>query len=140
MIMEIQREARLENLPALRRFAVGACRQCGADAAACDAVELAVDEACSNIVLHGYDGREPGPIVVTFECRADEAVITIADFGQPFAPDKLPPPDLASGWEERRVGGLGWHLIQQMMDEVTYQTDAQAGNRLTLRKRWQAGG
>jgi serine/threonine-protein kinase RsbW len=61
--------------------------------------------------------------------------VTIVDLARPFSPSQIPPPDLTSPWEERQVGGLGWHLIQEMMDEVTYHPNQQAGNRLTLRKR-----
>jgi anti-sigma regulatory factor (Ser/Thr protein kinase) len=133
--LEIRREARLENLRSLREFAVNACLSCGGDQDTCDVLELAVDEACTNVVLHGYADREPGPIVLTFRCEGGDAVVIIADHGQPFSPADAPSPDLESDWQERRIGGLGVYLIREMMDEVTYTSDPQAGNRLTLRKR-----
>jgi serine/threonine-protein kinase RsbW len=135
MEKRIERVATLENLQALRDFVTDACRACGGDSAACDALELAVDEACTNVVVHGYDGLEPGPMELIVRCDANGAEVTIMDHGHGFSPDDIPAPDLDSPWQERQVGGLGWHIIQQMMDGVAYQADAQAGNRLVLRKR-----
>jgi serine/threonine-protein kinase RsbW len=135
MEQKIARDGTLDNLQALRDFVGAHCLDCEGDADACHALELAVDEAVTNVVLHGYDGLPPGPIELTFACTDGEAVVTITDRGQPFVPEKIPPPDLHSAWEERQVGGLGWHLIQEMTDEVRYFPDNQAGNRLVLRKR-----
>jgi anti-sigma regulatory factor (Ser/Thr protein kinase) len=44
-------------------------------------------------------------------------------------------PDLSAGWEDRAVGGLGWHLIRRSVDEVDYGPNPGGGNRLTLVKR-----
>ena len=132
--LEIRTEARLENLGGLREFAVRACLGCGGDQKTCGLVELAVDEALTNIVLHGYEGRPPGPIVMTVACDEGELVVTIADFGLSFSPVNAPPPDLEADWEDRRIGGLGAHLIRTAMDEVQYDSDPQTGNTLTLRK------
>ena len=125
----------MEHLAALRQFVVSACRQAGGDSAACNALELAVDEACANIVAHGYAGREPGPIVVTFEPRDGEAVVTVCDYGHAFSPDQAPPPDLFSPWQLRRVGGWGIHLMRVMVDRYEYHAGPDGGNLLTLRKR-----
>lgn len=131
-------EARLENLQALRDFVAQACQESGGDEAACNMLELAADEACANVVMHGYRDMEPGPIEVIFRFDGETAAVTIVDFARPFSPDDAPAPDLDSPWENRRVGGLGWHLIRQTMDGVEYAANPQGGNRLTLRKRLRA--
>ena len=95
---------------------------------------LAVDVACTNIVEHGYAGREPGPIGISFDAEAGRIIVAITDRGRAFDPKDAPVPDLHSGWRERRVGGLGWHLVQQFVDEIHYDPDAGNGNRLTLVK------
>jgi anti-sigma regulatory factor (Ser/Thr protein kinase) len=46
----------------------------------------------------------------------------------------VPAPDLAAGWEERDAGGLGWHLVRRLMDEVRHEAPPDGGNRLTLIK------
>lgn len=133
--LEFERDGSLENLHALREFVVSACQGIGVDQSVCFAMELAVDEACTNIVTHGYAGELPGPIHLTFQSVNGEVVVTITDYGRPFSPDEAPPPDLDSNWEERRIGGLGVYLMRKVMDEVEYQPGRQDGNRLTLRKR-----
>jgi anti-sigma regulatory factor (Ser/Thr protein kinase) len=132
---EITREARLENLPALLHFISGACESAGASAGDQFAVKLAVEEACVNVITHGYAGREPGPISLTFRSDSERFVVTVADAAAPFEPEALPEPDLTSGWKERKIGGLGWWLIRKMVDGVEYESSPGGGNRLTLVKR-----
>ena len=132
MRREIERAARPESLEAIRDFIEDACRQAGVERAAAHGLKVAVDEACNNVVAHGYSGREPGPIGVSFEADGERIVVAITDRGRPFDPKDVPAPDLHSDWQARRVGGLGWHLIRQFVDEVRYDLDAENRNRLTL--------
>jgi serine/threonine-protein kinase RsbW len=135
MRAEIAVEARVENLAAVRAFVEEACRRAGADAATCSELKLAVDEACANIIEHGYAGRPPGSIALACESVGDGVRVTIVDSGRAFAPSELPPADVTSDWETRRVGGLGWHLIRNSVDAIDYRPDPAGGNRLTLLKR-----
>lgn len=137
---EIRCAARLENLEYFRVFVEQACRKTGGDEAACFALKLAVDEACTNIVLHGYRGQSPGEIAVAFRDEPERMVVTITDRAAPFSPEAIPAPDRAPGWEERPASGLGWHLIQRTMDAVEYRPDAANGNRLVLSKRKRSAG
>ena len=136
MRREIDLEARPENLKVIRDFIEDACR--GAEVAASDthALKLAVDEACNNLVEHGYAGRTGGsPMTVVFEADGEKVEISVTDRGRPFDPALAPEPDLDAGWEERRIGGLGWHLIRKLVDEIRYDSREETGNRLTLVKR-----
>jgi serine/threonine-protein kinase RsbW len=121
-----------------RNFIEEACRRAGADESVCFDLKLVVDEACSNVVVHGYEGLEPGPIGVAFAVDGDEIVITITDRAPPFDPRDAPIPNLDAPASERRPGGLGWHLIRELVDRIEYQADAERGNRLTLVKRFAA--
>jgi anti-sigma regulatory factor (Ser/Thr protein kinase) len=136
----IRRPATLDQLPALVEFVRQACERSGADASSCFALRLAVEEVCMNLMRHAYRGREPGPIEVAVSGGAGQLVVTVTDFAPPFPPDDAPAPDLDASWEERRIGGLGWHLVKSVVDEVRYETDAAAGNRLTLVKKTPRGG
>jgi anti-sigma regulatory factor (Ser/Thr protein kinase) len=89
---------------------------------------------CTNIVLHGYGAGEPGPITVEVDRADDGARVTITDEGRAFDPADAPVPDLAAPWEEREAGGLGWHLVRQVVDELRYERRAGA-NLVTLVKR-----
>ena len=124
----------MENVAAFRNFVEDACRREGLDESTCFDLKLVVDEACSNVVRHGYAGRE-GRIGVTFERLGEEVVLTIVDRAPPFHPDEAPAPNLDAPASERKPGGLGWHLIKSMVDRITYESDATNGNRLTLAKK-----
>lgn len=134
MKLEIEREARAENLPVFRDFIAKACRDAGFAPPQELDLKLAVDEACTNILEHGYAGAAPGPIRVSFDFDGERAVVVITDRARPFAPRDAPAPDLSSPLSERNLGGLGWHLIRQVVDEIDYQPQAGGGNRLTLIK------
>ncbi len=128
--------ARLEDLPRLHDFVQAACRELGANEDVSYALRLAVEEVCTNIIVHGYGEMAPGPIDLSFQADDGQIAITIADRARPFSPDDIPPPDLSAGWEHRRIGGLGWHLIREMTDEVQHQPNPGGGNRITLKKKF----
>ena len=100
-------------------------------------LRLLAEEACTNVVLHAFEGSEAGEM--TLRVGYDDGVVEllIEDDGRPFDPDSAPAPSLAGAVEERSVGGLGWHLIRRLSDEVAYERD-DGRNRLTLRKRVEA--
>jgi serine/threonine-protein kinase RsbW len=131
---ELTVDARLENLPILREFVERACAARAPDSV-CFALKLAVDEACSNIVEHGYARSTSGPLRLIFASDGHQITVTINDHSPAYEPEQSPAPDLTSDLSARRVGGLGWYLIFHMMDEVHYQSDAEHGNTLTLIKR-----
>ena len=133
--LQIRHEARLENLPHFREFIARACREAGMADEQRFGLELAVDEVCANVILHGYAGREPGPLALTFHADDGLAVVTVADRGTPFSPDAAPHPDLEADWNERKIGGLGVYLLKKLVDEYEYRSSAEAGNLLTLRQR-----
>jgi serine/threonine-protein kinase RsbW len=99
-------------------------------------LQLAVDEACSNVVKHGYGGQG-GEIEITIEREGDRVRVTIRDWGRAFVPQSVPTPDVTASLDQRRLGGLGLFLIHQVMDDVHFEFDAKAGNVLTMVKQVQ---
>ena len=95
--------------------------------------KLAVDEACTNIVKHGYRG-EAGSIEVVVTGNGREFSIAIHDQGRSFDLRNVKSPDLKMYVETRRRGGLGVFLMNQLMDEVRYRA-GHDGNVLTMSKR-----
>jgi serine/threonine-protein kinase RsbW len=89
-------------------------------AEAANAVHIAVDEAVSNAIVHGYPGGARGEIAVRLGLRPDGVVIEVEDDGAPFDPRQVPPPDLTLPLDQRPIGGLGIHLIRSLMDEMSY--------------------
>ncbi|MEO8621493.1 MAG: ATP-binding protein [bacterium] len=130
----IERIARPDDLPDLLRFVDGACADARLPDDIAFAVRLATEEACMNVIKHGYRGRAPGPIAIAITRDASQVVVAIEDNGVAFDPSSVPAPALDVSAELRPLGGLGWHLITQTMDEVRHDHDAVKGNTLILRK------
>ncbi len=120
--------------PLLARTDEAAARA-GLDTVGASDLRLAVEEACRNVIEHGYPPGAPGPLRLTIVVHADRIVVVVADGARPFDPGDAPEPDLTAAWRQRRIGGLGWHLIRQVMDAVSHEAMPEGGNRLTLVKR-----
>ena len=101
------------------------------------AVQMAVDEACTNTIEHAYEGREEGEVHVCCYVEEEDFVVRITDHGKPFDPSSIPEPDISVLLEERQVGGLGIYLMKKLMDSVEFRFDQALGNMVTLRKRRQ---
>ena len=132
---QITRAAELESLAVFRSFIETACQKDPRiEAETIYDLKLAVDEACTNIITHGYTNMDPGSIILSLEILPDQAIIVITDFGHPFEPADAPMPDVEAGLEDRPMGGFGLYFIYQTMDEVGYQ-ETEDGNHLTLVKK-----
>lgn len=99
------------------------------------AVRLAVEEVFTNISTHGHREGDPGPVELTIESRPEAVIVTVSDRAVAFDPSRAPAPDLESSWEDRPLGGLGWHLVREVMDEVRHRPRPGGGNVTTLLKR-----
>lgn len=133
--MNIKVKASHENLPPLLLFIEQTCDKYQISKQICLNLQLVVEEACANIIKHGYAKLQTGDIEVTFLFKDSLVYLTITDFGHAFDPTAYPPPDRASEWDQRPVGGLGIFLIRQLMDDVRYTSNPELGNRLELIKR-----
>jgi len=88
----------------------------------CRSLTLVLEELLVNVVKYGYRGRM-GPVVLSLTVQNDRLVGEIVDEGAPFDPTAAPEPDIKSALEERPVGGLGIHLVRNMVDELRYERD-----------------
>ena len=86
-------------------------------------IQVALDEFVYNPIVYGFPqlGEGQGVGEVRVELDEDRVRVTITDNGPPFDPLAFQDPDTELSVEERGIGGLGIHLVRQMMDEVTYQ-------------------
>ena len=87
-------------------------------------VHVALDEILSNIVRHGRAGRAEVHIDVTVTLSAGCVEVAVEDDGPAMDPLSLPAPDTAAPLEARRPGGLGVHLVRNLMDRVAYTRDS----------------
>lgn len=97
------------------------------------AVLTALDEACTNVIKYAYSGN-PGLLSISWHKQDNSVVITVKDTGRPFDPASAYPPELESNLEDRTVGGLGIHLMKELMDEISYSCNPDTGNALTMKK------
>jgi len=96
-------------------------------------LQLAVEEAIANTILHGYCDA-PGDVAVGIHVTDGVVEVRIEDRATPFDPLTVPEPDRESDLDERGIGGLGIYLIRSLVDEVVYRY-ADGKNILTLVKR-----
>jgi len=112
--------AQFENLDRVRDFVAESAEECGLEPAAVYAVQLAVDEAFTNIIEHAYGGESNEKIECTCQIVGEDLEVTLMDCGRPFDPSLVPGPNLDAELQEREVGGLGLYFIFQLMDEVHF--------------------
>jgi serine/threonine-protein kinase RsbW len=122
------------NLASIGQFVRGEAQKAGLDDTAVYQVEMAVDEACSNIIEHAYGGEGRGEIHCSCRRELDSLVIVLTDEGKSFNPEQIKLPDLKATLEERDSHGLGLFFIHEWMDRVNYRSLPSGGNILTLVK------
>ena len=123
--------AELDRLADIRALVREVAIEGGAPPVCLDDLVQAVDEAATNIVVHGY-GHGGGPIDVDARVEDENVVIELRDRAPAFDPTEVPEPDLSIPPLQRRPGGMGLHLIRLATDAMTYRPRSGGGNILTL--------
>jgi serine/threonine-protein kinase RsbW len=129
----ITRAAELEALSVFRDFIARVCLRLGIPQPVIFELQLACDEAATNIIQHGYAGMNPGSIMLEVQPRPGCLALELSDFGHPFEPVETDAPDVNSLLADEPTTGFGLFFIYQSMDDVQYYTDEQ-GNHLVLVK------
>ena len=135
-VYRMTRAAEMEVLPVLREFIdkIAADADIGGDMAY--DLKLAVDEAATNVIEHGYAGMDPGSLCLEMYVDARQVIMTLQDWGHPFEPQEPDAPDIAAAIEgDEDVRGFGLLFIYQTMDEVDYETDSDGNRLILMRKR-----
>ena len=123
----------IETIPQLNAFIDGFCEERGIGMDIAVRLNLAVEEAVVNVMNYAYPEGTVG--YVDIDMDADEKAVTVilSDTGIPFDPTKKEKVDTTLSAEERPIGGLGIHLVREIMDTIDYAyTDHK--NILTLKK------
>lgn len=132
--VRITRAAHLESLEDFREFLKKHCSgHKGITEEWLYEIQLAVDEACTNIITHGYAGMNPGSIILDLELAPDTLTMTLTDFGHAFEPDDAPVPNVEAPIDEREPGGFGLFFIRQSVDELVYRV-TEDGNKMIMTK------
>jgi serine/threonine-protein kinase RsbW len=125
---------RFERIQDVCDFVCRAAEEAGMDDREVFHCQLAVDEACTNIIEHGYGGEDRGPIEAICDARDGELVIILKDTGAPFDPTTVPEPGPYKSIEDAGVGGHGLYFMRRVMDTVNFDC-APNGNTLVMTKR-----
>jgi len=128
-------DANFDNLDEIRDFVGEMARQVGFSDKEIYSIQLAADEASSNIIEHAYAGVNDGKIEIECDVFDGGIKIVMHDRGKSFNPSSVPEPNVKADLSERKIGGLGMYLMRKLMDEVTYESSAENGNVLTMVKR-----
>jgi serine phosphatase RsbU (regulator of sigma subunit)/anti-sigma regulatory factor (Ser/Thr protein kinase) len=134
MALEMSAPALRDNLSLFLDFIQDNCQAARLDDSICHDLMMSIEEVVLNLIDYAYQGEELGLIRVRLIREETRVLLEVEDQAPPFDPIDAPQPDLDSSLEERKIGGLGWFLVQQLMDEVTYQAATDDWNRLTLSK------
>jgi serine/threonine-protein kinase RsbW/sigma-B regulation protein RsbU (phosphoserine phosphatase) len=95
---------------------------------------LALDEALTNAISYAFADGKPHAIDIRIEHRDGYLTAIVSDDGAPFDPLSQPVPDVHAPVAERKIGGLGIHLLRKLMDKVEYRRH-DGRNILTFRIR-----
>jgi anti-sigma regulatory factor (Ser/Thr protein kinase) len=131
---ELKLEPQVSEIPRLLDW-VEAC--CGAEGVGDEVrykIMLALDEAVANVVNHAFGGLSPPHLIrVRLEITAELFAAEVIDNGRQFDPTTAPDPDLTLPLEQRTPGGLGIHLMRNVMDRLQYRHEG-AENILRMEK------
>jgi serine/threonine-protein kinase RsbW len=124
-----------ENLAMIREFISSAAQQAGFDSSDAAKLELAVDEACANVIEHAYGHDISKEVIVRVTLDDEMLSIDIEDTGRGFDPSLIQPEELEQLINKRKTGGLGMRLMKTLMDEVRYEIEPGKKNALHMVKR-----
>ncbi|MDR3699966.1 MAG: ATP-binding protein [Candidatus Sulfopaludibacter sp.] len=124
-----------ENLVMIRDFVTSIAEQAGLTPGEVADMELAVDEACANVMEHAYGRDMTKEVSVRATLDGDTVEIDVIDTGQGFDPTAVEQLELDKLISSRRSGGLGMRLMKKLMDEVHYEMIPGKKNELRMIKR-----
>lgn len=124
----------VQEVPQLAAFVDEVCEAVGFDASTTMKMNLAIEEAVVNVMSYAYPIGVRGEVRLQAEANDARMKIIISDDGMPFDPTEKPDVDITLSVEERSIGGLGIHLVRQIMDSINYEREGNQ-NIFTLRKK-----
>ena len=132
-VFDLSIKASLDNLLKVRQYINQMGKRLGVNEGALADLCLAVDEAVTNVIIHGYDDID-GLVELHMERDGDAVVIRIRDRAKTFDPSHVNAPQLGTALKDRPFGGMGIFLIKKMTDEAEFLPLPGGGNEIRLVK------
>jgi len=126
--------SKTDNLELIRNFVAGVARKVGFKEDDVSKIELAVDEACTNVIEHAYKNEKDKDIDLAVKIDFNKLTIVITDRGKSFDMKDIKMPEMEKYLAELRVGGLGIYLMKTLMDEVDYVVRPDGKNEVRMVK------
>lgn len=122
---ELEIKGELRNLSLISKFITDLMEKSSIDQRIIYHTQMAVDEACANIIIHG--NPEMGKIKINYcllqqNKTPGQITIKIQDHGMKLDIDTIPEPDINTTLENRKIGGLGVFFIKKLMDDIQYSS------------------
>jgi serine phosphatase RsbU (regulator of sigma subunit)/anti-sigma regulatory factor (Ser/Thr protein kinase) len=129
---EVRVDAIHQNLRTVSYFIHGIARRLQLTEKTLFDIDLAIEEAATNVINHAYPPGHVGEIVLRVELQDDVMHLTLTDWGTPLNPKDVKPFDINAPVEARITGGMGLHLIYNLMDSVSRKIAPTLGEPNTL--------
>ena len=124
----------VQEVPQLAAFIEEVCESNGVDMMTTMQMNLALEEAVVNVMNYAYPEGTKGYVDISVQTDSSGLTFVISDSGKPFDPTTMGEVDTTLSAEERSIGGLGIHLVRQLMDSIQYEYK-DGHNVLTLKKK-----
>ena len=125
----------IQQIPQLAEFVEAVADAAKLDVGLTMSLNLALEEAVSNVIMYAYPRGSDGLVDVEAVIRKNEVEFIITDSGKPFDPTASPEADTTLGVEDRPIGGLGIFLVKNIMDVVEYERSKDGKNILSMIKK-----
>lgn len=125
----------VEDVPQLASFTDEVCEALELEMSLTMSINLALEEAVVNVMSYAYPAGTKGNVNIEAEADEEWLKFVISDNGVPFDPTEKEEVDTTLNAEERPIGGLGIHLVRQIMDSINYEF-IDDKNVLTLKKKY----
>ncbi|RMD97750.1 MAG: ATP-binding protein [Calditrichaeota bacterium] len=133
-LFQLKIPSQTDNLEIIREFVAKIASRMGFNEDDISKIELAVDEACTNVIKHAYRKNQKKAIDISLFLQPQKLTIVVADQGKGFDPRKLKTPEMSEYLAKMQVGGLGVYLMRTLMDEVEFKSRPGKGNEVRMVK------